>query len=398
VVLTHVETVGATVQVNNQPSLSLFTAANLTSASHLLLTNNGVLEEVAVPLLAVLNELQLVTCTALPSFDLPALQGNMSGQVYVHNNKQLVTVSMGGLAGVQGNLIVQYSDSLTAVVCGELGWVGGKLELRNLNRLDTLALPKLSGTVGAVNLLNMPRLKDLCTTGLTNYTVLGALTVANVPGLVTGDGPLLHAAGVAAAIDCAEAGSQIKVLDAESYAAAVGGGAVSSEVGSLLIAWSEITDAQLGVLLAKVERATGSVVVEDCAAITTLELLKLTEVGGMLQVLRNPLLKKVQLPKLQSVGTVLHLSGNGQLTTLEAEVLKTVGSLWLANAPYLQHLQLEQLQGVSVGLTLQAVNGLRALYLPALRAEVEKVRRVRRGWMWGLVYWYCGLVLLAGGW
>jgi hypothetical protein len=83
-----------------------------------------------------------------------------------------------------------------------------------------------------------------------------------------------------------------------------------------------------GLFLPRLERA-GRIEIDGNVAITTISLPRLTAVGGAVQITDNASLELLDMPMLVSVDQALVLTGDPQLTLVEAAALQTTASVQL---------------------------------------------------------------------
>ena len=106
-----------------------------------------------------------------------------------------------------------------------------------------------------------------------------------------------------------------------------------TELRSVAIAYTALTDSELTLLLGNVTTVHDNILIESCGTLTEIELAELTTVGGGIEVFTlagcgssSSAVTAIRMPKLVSVGAELVMQDMDQLVELSVDELTTVGA------------------------------------------------------------------------
>jgi hypothetical protein len=325
--------VGGSVSVTKNPAITTIDAADVPQiGGSLTISDQNTLRTISFGSLATVGELVVTRVGAVGALSFPSMAGKIAGKVHVSYSARIATVSMGGLTNA-ASLFIHDLALLKTFSALDLKQVDGEARFSNLATMQSITAPKLA-YAGSFRLYNNRRLNTLCTTALTENSVVStAVTVSNCPNLGTGNVDLLRKSVLDSDADYKECqnvtGLKIKVESAQDYDAALADVrelGESATVHSVSISWEDIEDAHLSALFANVTNVTDSVLIDGCGPnLVSIALDRIESVGRSVIISRNNGVGSLSFQSLASVGSGFEVSSNGALYFISAPNLTKVG-------------------------------------------------------------------------
>ena len=242
---------------------------------------------------------------ALLTIDLPSL-ATITGNVDVSGDTSAAAINLGSLSAVTGNVDVSGDTSATTINLGSLSAVTGNVDVSGDTSATAISLGSLSTVTGNVDV-----------SGDTSATAINLGSLSTVTGNVDVSGDTS-----ATAINLGSLGTVSGNVDVsgDTSATAINLGSLSTVTGNVGVSGdTSVITIDLSALL-----QAGAIVISDNGVIT-LDFSALVQAGGDVSIANNTHLLTVDLPSLSSTGGSVDISGDTSATHVNLDQLGTVG-------------------------------------------------------------------------